>query len=253
MAKINFINVTQNKFLKKQLYRFTTIPKVKKSLIDKEILFSKLERWNDPYERYFLKAKYLINNNYKYLPAKGNIFCLCLTERYNSEAYWKTYSPMEDGLKIVFNTEELLKKLNKLRNVKVYIGQVEYRNTNEFPKVFSKNKKYRIFVDPQMLKNEILNGEIGEEQIKLMLIKRKAFLYEEEIRIFLVPKDKELLNYSLKINISEIINKFYIDPRIEKKDAYILIDEFINYYNIENDKVGRSTLYSKVKLKKFEL
>lgn len=248
---INFINITKKKFLSTRLYRFSTIYKIKESLIDRMMYISKPEKWNDPYERYFLNAKYIINGGKGYLPIKGRVFSLCFTERYNSEAFWKTYAPKEDGIRLIINTRNLMNKLEKIRNTDIYIGKVEYLNTNSLSNVYKKDEQ-RLYVDPRRLKIEIEKAIIGKEQLKLLLFKRKAFLFEEEIRIFFIPRTKSSY-FSLNINMDDIVKKFYLDPRLTIKECILLREEFIMHYKINKTKIGRSYLYVRPRMKKFDI
>ena len=234
---IKFVNLNKADFFKKRLYRFITVSKLKNCLIDNEICFSRPEKWKDPYENYYLNARYKWKRNDMLLPAKGNVFCLCFTERYNSEAYWLTYAPKEDGIRMEFNKFKLFNKLNRLRKVDVYIGKVIYQNQTSFANIPKVSQELKL--DISKLQKEIKSGQIDTEQIKLMLIKRKAFLYEEEIRIFIIPKEAiKDKTFNLAIDLKDVITKCHLDPRFDETNCTITARELINLYGIDEAKIG---------------
>ena len=97
------------------------------SLQNKYLWLANPTRWEDPFEKRFVTAKYIDDagkeKNFSWL---GRVFCICFTQTPRSEAYWSVYSRKEIGIQLRINRSELLKELEVFskdnENFKVYIG-----------------------------------------------------------------------------------------------------------------------------------
>ena len=233
---INFVGITRKKFLSEyeRIYRFTNLERFIEALSTNSFTFVNPSKWPDPYERFFLERNFNIANKEVYLPAKDNIFSVCLSGTLSSEAYWKVYAPKEDGVRLTFNTEKLLSTfLEKIKNCEVYIGKVNYQVTKEF---------FKISFDTGKLIQEIEDNKVGDQQIRLLLKKRKSFLYENEIRILIVPKSKQNNNiYNVDTDITQFTSGYTLDPRLGKNLVKVLKEYFLNKYTLE---ISHSLLYA---------
>jgi hypothetical protein len=243
---VHFLDPILAKRLRKKnarLYRFVTIRNLKGTIQSGKIRLSYPETdWNDPYEKYFLQSHYNTTKGKQKLPARNRIFGMCFSERYNSEAFWQVYSPNKDGIKATIRIAKLITYLEKIRGVDFYFGKVNYKISSEFA------------VIPQTmigLKEEIEQGIVGSKQIELMMIKRKAFLYEEEIRLYAVTKVSGAEFY-IDIDLNAVVEKYHLDPRMEKRDSEFYKAELIKHYRVTSAQLkGRSTLFVPAKPKTF--
>lgn len=235
-----FVNISREAFLKeyKRLYRFTTIDRFVEVLQTKKFAFINPSLWPDPFEKFFLERDFLIDGKTFKLPAKDKLFAVCVSGTINSEAYWKVYAPKEDGIRLTFNTEKLLVNfLDKITDADVYIGKVSYQITREF---------HKISFDKKKLIAEINDKKTGDLQIRLLLKKRKSFLYEDEIRIMVVPHhaSKEKTVFKTDTDITTYTDDYTLDPRFGKHHAKVLKDYFQKEFKL---KVAHSRLYSDLK------
>src|SRR5579863_4091155 len=168
---VHFIDITRAKFLNehKWVHRFTNMERFTEMMHNKKFTFVNPSKWSDPFEKFYLERDYIINSKKVSLPAKDNIFSVCMSGTLSSEAYWKVYAPKENGIRLTINVEKLLAEfLDLIPGCNIYIGNVSYKIKKEFKK---------ISINKQKLITEIKNKIIGEQQIKLLLKKRKSFLY----------------------------------------------------------------------------
>jgi len=234
---IHFVNLTRETFLKdyKRVYRFTTLDRFIEVLKTEKFAFVNPTKWADPFEKFFLERDFLINNEKFKLPIKDKLFALCVSGTNSSEAYWKVYAPKEDGIRLTFDTEKFLTNfLEKITDADVYIGKVNYQITREF---------YKISFDKNGLIDEILNNKIGDQQIKLLLKKRNSFLYEDEVRIMVIPhkKNKERSVFHTPTDIINYTDDYTLDPRLGKNHVKVLREYFQRDFGF---KVSHSRLYS---------
>jgi hypothetical protein len=234
---IHFINLTRETFLKdyKRVYRFTTLDRFIEVLKTRKFAFVNPTKWADPFEKFFLERDFLINNKKFKLPIKDKVFAVCVSGTISSEAYWKVYAPKEDGIRLTFDTEKLLTNfLDKIPDADVYIGKVSYQITREF---------HKISFDKKGLIDEIKNTKIVEQQIKLLLTKRKSFLYEDEVRIMVIPhkKNKENSVFHTPTEIINYTDDYTLDPRLGRNHVKVLREYFQRDFGF---KVSHSRLYS---------
>ena len=167
------------------------------------ITFVSPSTWNDPYETRYYQLDYKkIGYN------EPSIFCMCLTDKQsqNEDAMWIRYArPGDEMVKINLVIEDLLDLLEaqgEKMDFNTYIGEVIYISKTGITGITKKNS---IFFPK--------NFDI-EHYLTLMSLKRGAFAYENEIRIFIVPEDgyDNLLFHVLAPNITSIINKITVSP-----------------------------------------
>lgn len=226
---IHFIGLNRETLLKdyKYLYRFTTLDKFIEILNSNSFTFINPSLWTDPYEKFYLERDFIINKEILKLPAKDKVFAVCFSGTISSEAYWKVYAPKEDGVRVTFDTKKLLDNfLSKIKNADIFIGKVNYQIMDDFNKISSVRNE---------LVDEINRKIVGEQQIKLLLKKRRSFLYEDEIRIIIVPLGKINENkiYKVQTDITEFTTKYMIDHRFGRSHFNALREYLFTKYDIK--------------------
>lgn len=234
---IHFINITRDRFLEeyKRLYRFTSIERLVHGLDNELFTFVNPELWSDPYEKFYFKRRFIVDGKTQLMPAHNRLYAVCMSGTYESEAFWKVYAPEEDGVRVTISVRRLLEEfLDKITDADVYIGKVNYQTTRDF------------FVLPKQrsrLIDEFSTGRIGEEQLKLILKKRKAFAYENEIRIMVVPHEEQTNKkvMHLPLYYGDIVRDVTLDPRLNVHYVDLLKRFFREEYGFT---VAHSRLFS---------
>lgn len=164
------------------LYRYMPC-KYLRTLLSKEkpqIVFISPQKWEDPYEKRFLCGKYGVED------FQNRIACICFTTNAseNEAAAWCMYDRehKNDIVQVLFDFDNLLTVLNKYgneKNVDFYIGKVDY-NVEVRELIGRKDSKVK----------KIVNAYSAERAaLKLMLLKRKAFKFEGEVRIIAMASE----------------------------------------------------------------
>lgn len=245
---VKFVNITESDFLnKKLLHKYMPLESALATIKDQYMWFANPVVWKDPFEKRFIEAKYKVGTTEKDFPLNGRVFCSCLTQTQTSEAYWNTYLNGQIGISFNIRREKLLEILNGLPDCEVYIGTVSYQRTSEIKKKLS---------DIDSLQNitpfSISNRDL---QIKLLLLKRIAFQYENEVRILIV-KSVKTQERGIKIPFgkimpNELIDRLTIDPSVGTHTEKMLKELFKKTYNFT--KVYKSQLYTMSSNTKIEL
>lgn len=185
------------------VWKYLDLSKFLDLLLSKKLFMSRSDKFEDQYEGTFSEPTYeeikklAINNPeflnyYKTHREKVAISSWHINE-YESFAMWQIFTQNSEGLAIQSTIGRLQKALKPEKNLKQYIGQVNY---------IDYKKEYIPF----------------DDMFFPFLFKRKSFQYEREVRIISDTSDTKInINDGIKINvdINQLIDKIYIHPKSE--------------------------------------
>ena len=194
----------------KELYTYLPFDWVKEVLNKKELVFEYPGLWDEPLEKIYLETDY---SSLDFRQTK--IYCMCFIDGDENEGTeWKMYaSNYRKTIRCQINTMPLMETLAAFadkNNLLVYVGMVNYEYSKDEIQTLHliKGKHYdRYFKDFSL-----------ENYLGLMLLKPKVLHWQNELRIFMVPKsDKQYLRDTLKVPILEeqhplLFSKFTIQP-----------------------------------------
>jgi hypothetical protein len=194
------------------VWKYLDLSKFLDLLLSNKLFMSRSDKFEDQYEGTFSEPtfeeikKLAINNPeflnyYKTHREKVAISSWHINE-YESFAMWQIFTQNSEGLAIQSTIGRLLKALEPEKNLKQYIGQVNY---------IDYKKEYIPF----------------DDLFFPFLFKRKSFQYEREVRIISDTSDTSItINDGIKINvdISQLIDKIYIHPKSENWYKNLVIE-----------------------------
>lgn len=195
----------------KVVYKYMTIDAFLVSLYAKTWRFFEPNKWNDKYEQRFYCATYKIPGSETCTP---QLFATCVTREKNSEAAWKVYS---HGQGLGAHCVQLELDVDKLRT--------ELRNSGlniEERAVDYKDEKYILDLHKHQTDDyaQYFSQFTLSKFLKLLTLKRDAYSYEKEVRLFAIPKKyekrskgKRCLSKDLHIDWSKVIKKVRIDAK----------------------------------------
>ena len=167
--------------VKKTVFKYLPLDRFVGMVDKNELVFVSPETWYDPFEQLYFGID---------CSARGynteDIVCMCVSEKSstNEDACWRVYAGdnREKTVRISIEQEKLIGLLDdyaEANGFEVYIGKANYAfEKNEIRKLYEPSSTYYSdFFPPVMTR---------EHYLSLMLLKRKAFNYENEVRIFLV-------------------------------------------------------------------
>lgn len=212
-----------------------------KCLENGTIRFIEPKSWKDPYEKLFYCANYKKELGWK--KNMPTLLATCITPTTSCEAAWKVYTyGKAEGKKglctqFVFDFEALRKELlaNIPSGFKMYEGEVTYRQTSTIKKL--RTKKTDLF-------KRFFSSELNiETSLSLMLIKRPAYRYENEIRLFLYTENEsyqfeennKCKYIDIKIDFAKCFKKIVVDDN-SKEDQLSIIKDRAKELNIETIK-----------------
>ena len=213
--------VTAEKLSYSKLFKYMPLDTFILSLNNKSLRFVEPIIWCDQYEQKFYRANYHFPNAEQSAP---KVYATCFTRKQNSNAAWKVYS---HGTGIGMYCVQLELDVAKLR---------EQLHLSMF-KIFEKRVKYETeFVicnihKPQFsLYKQYFSPFNFEHFLDLLSLKRDAYDFEDEIRIFAKPEPSEKRNtkgengeyHDFSISWSEVISKIRVDKKCSLAELHSL-------------------------------
>lgn len=178
------------------IYRYMPFSVFIKCLCTKTFRFNEPSQWPDQFESRFYNATYSSPKN-DLIPHK--VFAFCTTAKRDCEPSWSIYASNEPTIQIKINRSKWLSSLNKWNKDKknskftIYESKVNYDLKEAHIAVIHKpnfvNKKNNL----QKTKGyDILFKNFDlDSYLSLLLLKRMAYSYEDEIRYMIVQQHKE--------------------------------------------------------------
>ena len=222
-------------------YRYMGLEAAILCLRNSSIRFVEPCTWADKFEGRFYNAIIHGEGSSEKNPV---LFAYCVTNKKDNEAAWKIYSYNAVGLSARCVQFRLNRRkfreaiLNAIENnYELFEGVIKYEDeqrlrTIHMPQVMvgneiKENPTYSVFFNNFSLK----------KYLNLLLRKRNAFLHEQEVRFFLIPKNKNNLTkglckpVDLAINWSNVIEEVIIDSSCTELEEVLLTESITKFGN----------------------
>lgn len=194
-----------------KVYKYMTLEAFLTSLYCGTWRFFEPSKWNDRFEQRFYCANYTIPT------AIGNtpqLFATCVTRERNSEAAWKVYSNGQGlGARCLQLELDIVELRKQLRATAYQFEEklIEYVPENVILDLHKKRKPYY---------KKYFTSFTLESYLRLLSLKRDAYTYEKELRLFIIPhngkqrnKGKKAQFMDVKIDWKNIIKKVRVDKK----------------------------------------
>lgn len=182
---------------KRKLYKFLDLESFFKTL-DNGLMFSEPYCWPDKFESRFYHA------NFSHLscdePMPRQVFACCMTTAKCSEVAWKNYLRIASGsnqlacpycVRLTLKRAPLLKLFSQWAKnnggFAIYEGGIEYYRRFTIENMHLPNQKGSTGIHNAFFRKGVFTLD---DFLSLLLIKRDDFKHEEEVRYFVVPKER---------------------------------------------------------------
>lgn len=209
------------------LYRYLPIEFFLESMQKNQLTFINPRLWKDPFDNFLFKKVQEEQNDTSLL---HSLYAMCLTLNAQSQAYWKNYADFSYSVRVRIDSRTLMNILNTM-NRKVWVCRMKY---------YSEKTLIEMISSTQGLKKSLSISEPNETFMKIFLSKRKAFEYENEVRILVKSTpNKPGLRYFKKFKMEELYKGILLDPRIGDAET-LALKEYLAQFNIP---VSKSSLF----------
>ena len=219
------------------VYRITTLERLKQLFALKENTLVNPKLWDDPFENFILSSKVRHKSGevrqYNY---HEGVYGQCWTFHKESDAMWRIYAQDKKGIRLRSTISELALGLGNAHphttSAKCRVGRVRYLSSKKMKEVA----------------NETFDDSgIGLDSLfKSLLVKRKAFKHEREVRLLYFEFDGSKLHnqlYSYNVNPHTMISQIMLDPRLPSTKAETMKEEILSATGFKGP-IKRSQLYA---------
>lgn len=223
------------------IYKYIPLEYVLSMLKKKKLRIEGVKTWKDPYENFFLKENFFIDEKSQ-INTDGvseRIYGQCWTRKEESDDMWCIYSKEEGNaekkaVKIKVKVDSLFSLVYAEDScmATTSIGAVQYVAGEDFEKIRNK------------LVESISIINFSQTIEDSLYMKRDSFEHEEEIRIIISHdtghQEEEFLEFDIP-DIS-IFEEYVLDPRLDANEHEASIKLLIEC-GVEKEKIRRSDLY----------
>lgn len=220
------------------IYRFIEVDRFFEMIEKKKLILVKPRKWDDPFEDFLSKA---IVINSKGIRIRFNVtndfYGQCWTLKGECDGMWRNYASLDDGVRIECKTLRLLEviydKNNRSSGLSCFIGRVIYPNDENNMRTKMK----------ELISKMLADNSSGKEIAKILLIKRKEFSYEKEVRLLYFNEDSndsDIITFNIEpVNIIESV---YFSPKMDQ-DVYKEHKQKLVQYGFNENHISKSHLY----------
>lgn len=198
------VSLLPEKLDKQYIYRIISFDHLVEWFETKRFPLLSPKKWEDPFEKYLMEKIFPDNVRLKY--ENGLMYGLCFSRDGISDALWRIYSQNQFGIRIK-TTPELLANVistaSPLDIGRTYIGLVNYYTTKD------------LIAKAKLIRKRVVEDMDTQAVAEIMLLKRKAFSHEKEIRVLHLTYYSESHDDLLYFDIDphDVIVSILIDPR----------------------------------------
>lgn len=221
------------------VYRIISLDRLYEMFENKTNTLVMPHRWDDPFENSILGLKAQLPSGAVVEFGQRYIFYgQSWTRIYNTDAMWRIYSSDKNSVCIKTRIHKLVDPLAIYALGLVFIGKVRYFTADG---LFRWAKK--VFLDTEEPDIRLL--------ARTLLVKRKAFSHEQEVRLLYVDPGASNRNlnrqvpidfFQYKIDPHAMIEKMFLDPRLSEEETSHLVEVIRNRTRFRGS-ISRSSLY----------
>jgi hypothetical protein len=227
-----------------KIYRVISIKRFFELIEDEILVLIKPYKWNDPFED-LLSKTVTINSKGEHIGFNitKDYYGQCWTLREECDGIWRNYASLDNGVRIETTVKQLLTLLfeyeKKWQNISCFIGKVEYLSESEILSFLQDSNFIHWVTDTT-----------GKNPAKTLLIKRKEFQYEKEVRLLYASRettDKGSI-LPVKINPKELFQSFCFAPKTPH-NLYKMYKQNLENRGYDSSMIFKSKLYEPYQIK----
>ena len=195
------------------------------------------KKWHDPFENIFLKSPVrAVTGEIQSFGFHDSVYGQCWTRENASDAMWQIYSKNGDGIRVRTTVGKLIDSLRAahrdLADMRCFVGRVRYE----------RDKQLREFCMSMLVKHTR-----AEAIAQSLLIKRRAYRYENEVRLVYIASSEtreEDWVYKYGLEPLEIFDQVMVDGRVSWEKFVSLKDVIAKRTGLPKRRIRRSLLYT---------
>ena len=236
------------------VYRIFSLNRFLSTLKNKQLCLVKPQLWDDPFENFLMNAEGVLDDgrSVSFEQVRERYYGQCWSLKEECDGLWRNYTNYYSCKKC---TESDYKNRHGKKpisvKVKSTVGKLMdafYDDQNTFHNLCYFIGKVR-YVEMEEIIDYLNEANVRDttnvKQVLSLLIKRKSFSYEEEVRLIYSSPDDDYGKvhsdiYLFGINPDNVFEEVELDPWVENKNCQTTIDLIKQFYH---GQVTKSKLY----------
>ncbi|MDD4871298.1 MAG: DUF2971 domain-containing protein [Kiritimatiellae bacterium] len=201
----NILNFTDSE-KSKNIYRIMPVYRLLEMFVTKKLTLSKPCKWDDPFENFILKGQGVsITGRSFSFGSRDFVYGQCWSLNKETDAMWRIYSHDKNGVKVRTQIRKLLRSVQnsdvRYPHSSLFIGKVCYKTEQEIEEFASASF-----------------DKSSESIAKSLLIKRKAFEPENEVRLIYHDINRSSTGDVVQFVFDplEVIDEIVFDSRMDE-------------------------------------
>ena len=204
------------------IYHFLPWPHARAILENKRLRLSPIRSWDDPYEKWWCDHLFRLDNL-----STTNAYGTCWTSNSFAEPSWRmaAFGRSDPIVRIRCNKRALLKAARNSANRtsgEFYIGRIRYCETKRI--IILANRKFLMLQDSPT-----------QFAASMLLHKRNAFKFENEVRLLWLDEGIPRNEYFIDIDLGNTISQVMTSPYATWKE-HMAIKRFVEEFGIQSKK-----------------
>lgn len=228
-----------------KLYKFIPFKYVKRIIQSGKMPVKRIDGWEDCYENYFLKNRFVMGvNPYDLKRISRKFYGLCLSSLDESDAMWRIYSDVRGyatgradaadnvAIRVCVTPQQLYQMVPARADVqgRGYVQRIRYITKAALDAELAANNPYS-------------SKSLGEKILESFFTKRKEFEHEKEVRyVFVTSRYHKSCTIDLTLNPLAFFDEFTIDPRLTR-NQFCEIKRQLEALGIPSVRINQSSLY----------
>src|SRR5690606_21988540 len=126
------------------VYRIISVDRLFELFRNRQNVLVNPKKWDDPFENFMMSSQIRFESGFSItMGMKENLYGQCWTRTRESDALWRIYSPVKNGVRISSTPRKLLVSLKDasvaLNNINCCIGKVKYYSTPKLKSLLQEN------------------------------------------------------------------------------------------------------------------
>lgn len=195
------------------VYRVYSINYLMELFNSKYNVLVKPKKWDDPFENLVFQQKATLSDgtSVSFDPIRNRFYGQCWTLSQNeTDALWRIYSHDKDGVRVKTTLRKLFDNFYDTSNiyaaVSFFLGKIIYESNESITKELESSDYL----------SKVLNDVSGRSMVQTLLVKRKEFEHENEVRLIYFSSEDSVMDiYRYSFDPNSIFEDILFDPRFE--------------------------------------
>lgn len=191
------------------LYRFVKVGRLEQLISDQRLVLVRPRLWEDPFEDFLSKTTVIRGGDRIGFGLTRDFVGQCWTLNAECDGMWRNYCGLDNGVRIQTTAAKLVRTIwdysDRFADLRTFVGRVQYLDDDQIKSMLRGSVDYgHPITDPS-----------GVGMVQTLLVKRREFAYEHEVRALACEPDQAKDHREFSIDPLGLIEGMMFSPKME--------------------------------------